>query len=145
MSEEFKIEIISPDKSIYSGNTEEVVLPCFEGQVTVLKNHIPLITFLRPGVIQILNEKDKKFFVEDGTVEFADINLLILVISTRSPFSRGSGGLRIMVSPASSPLATDMYCPRIVPPIDIILFSQILPLFEMTHNSFSEFESSEFM
>ena len=60
MSEEFKIEIISPDKSIYSGNTEEVVLPCFEGQVTVLKNHIPLITFLRPGIIEI--GKDEKFY-----------------------------------------------------------------------------------
>ena len=76
MSEEFKIEIISPDKSIYSGNTEEVVLPCFEGQVTVLKNHIPLITFLRPGIIEI--GKEEKFFAEDGTVEFSDNNLLIL-------------------------------------------------------------------
>ena len=76
MSEEFKIEIISPDKSIYSGNTEEVVLPCFEGQVTVLKNHIPLITFLRPGIIEI--GKDEKFYAEDGTVEFSDNNLLIL-------------------------------------------------------------------
>ena len=76
MSEEFKIEIISPDKSIYSGNTEEVVLPCFEGQVTVLKNHIPLITFLRPGIVEI--GKEEKFFAEDGTVEFSDNNLLIL-------------------------------------------------------------------
>ena len=76
MSEEFKIEIISPDKSIYSGNTGEVVLPCFEGQVTILKNHIPLITFLRPGIIQI--GKDEKFYAEDGTVEFSDNNLLIL-------------------------------------------------------------------
>ena len=76
MSEEFKIEIISPDKSIYSGNAKEVVLPCFEGQVTILKNHIPLITFLRPGIIEI--GKDEKFYAEDGTVEFSDNNLLIL-------------------------------------------------------------------
>ena len=76
MSEEFKIEIISPDKSIYSGDTDQVVLPCFEGQVTVLKNHIPLITFLRPGIIKI--GKDEKFYAEDGTVEFSDNNLLIL-------------------------------------------------------------------
>ena len=82
MSEEFKIEIISPDKSIYSGNTEEVVLPCFEGQVTVLKNHIPLITFLRPGIIEI--GKDEKFFAEDGTVEFSDNNLLILSTTIKS-------------------------------------------------------------
>ena len=76
MSEEFKIEIISPDKRIHSGNTEEVILPCFEGQITVLKNHIPLITFLRPGIIEI--GKDEKFYAEDGTVEFSDNNLLIL-------------------------------------------------------------------
>ena len=82
MSEEFKIEIISPDKSIYSGNTEEVVLPCFEGQVTVLKNHIPLITFLRPGIIEI--GKDEKFYAEDGTVEFSDNNLLILSTTIKS-------------------------------------------------------------
>ena len=78
MSEEFKIDIISPDKRIYSGNTKEVVLPCFEGQVTVLKNHIPLITFLRPGIIEI--GKDEKFYSEDGTVEFSDNNLLILQV-----------------------------------------------------------------
>ena len=76
MSEEFKIEIISPDQSVYSGKTEEAVLPCFEGQVTVLKDHIPLITFLRPGIIEI--EGSEKFYVEDGTVEFSDNNLLIL-------------------------------------------------------------------
>ena len=48
MSQEFKIEIISPDKNIFTGNADEVTIPCFEGQVTVLKDHIPLITFLRP-------------------------------------------------------------------------------------------------
>tara|TARA_B100001057_G_scaffold85495_1_gene81311 strand:- start:65 stop:445 length:381 start_codon:yes stop_codon:yes gene_type:complete len=76
MSQEFKIEIISPDENIYSGKTVEAVLPCFEGQVTVLKDHIPLITFLRPGLIEIGN--NLKFYAEDGTVEFSDNNLLIL-------------------------------------------------------------------
>tara|TARA_B100001564_G_scaffold323728_1_gene303973 strand:- start:4 stop:384 length:381 start_codon:yes stop_codon:yes gene_type:complete len=76
MSEEFKIAIISPDKSIYSGETKEAILPCFEGQVTILKDHIPLITFLRPGLIEI--DKNEKFYVEDGTVEFSGNNLLIL-------------------------------------------------------------------
>ena len=66
MSLEYKVEIISPDKTIFSGNSDEVVLPCFEGQVTVLKDHIPLITFLRPGLIQI--GVDNKFYVEEGTV-----------------------------------------------------------------------------
>ena len=78
MSEEFKIEIISPDKNIYSGETNEAILPCFEGQVTILKDHIPLITFLRPGYINIKDRDEKKYFVEEGTVEFAKNNLLIL-------------------------------------------------------------------
>ena len=82
MSEEFKIEIISPDQSVYSGKTKEAVLPCFEGQVTVLKDHIPLITFLRPGIIEI--EESEKFYVEDGTVEFSDNNLLILSATVQS-------------------------------------------------------------
>lgn len=76
MSQEFKVEIISPDKTIYSGKSNEVILPCYEGQVTVLKDHIPLITFLRPGIIEV--GKDEKFYTEDGTVEFVENNLLIL-------------------------------------------------------------------
>jgi len=76
MLQKFKIEIISPDNSIYSGDVEEAILPCYEGQVTILKDHISLITFLRPGLIEI--EKNEKFYVEDGTVEFSDNNLLIL-------------------------------------------------------------------
>ena len=82
MSQEFKIEIISPDKRIFSGNTDEAILPCFEGQVTVLKDHIPLITFLRPGIIEI--GKNEKFYTEDGTVEFSDNNLLILSTTIKS-------------------------------------------------------------
>ena len=82
MPEEYKVEIISPDKSIYSGQTDETVLPCFEGQVTILKNHIPLITFLRPGIIEI--GKDEKFYTEDGTVEFSENNLLILSATVKN-------------------------------------------------------------
>tara|TARA_Y100000766_G_C18527372_1_gene421875 strand:- start:57 stop:437 length:381 start_codon:yes stop_codon:yes gene_type:complete len=76
MSLEFNIEIIRPDKSIFSGKVEQVVLPCFEGQATILKDHIPLITFLRPGLIEV--GQNEKFYVEDGTVEFSNNNLLIL-------------------------------------------------------------------
>ena len=83
MSQEFKVEIISPDKTIYSGESSEAVLPCYEGQVTILKDHIPLITFLRPGLIKIKNQKDKTFFVDEGTVEFVDNNLLILTSTAR--------------------------------------------------------------
>ncbi len=82
MSQEFKIEIISPDKRIFAGSSDEAILPCFEGQVTILKDHIPLITFLRPGIIEI--GKNEKFYTEDGTVEFTDNNLLILSTTIQS-------------------------------------------------------------
>ena len=79
MSENFKIEIISPEKSIIKSSTTEVVIPSYEGEMGILKDHVPLITFLRPGVITISNVADKKkFFVEEGTVEFSNNNLLIL-------------------------------------------------------------------
>tara|TARA_B100000941_G_scaffold30910_1_gene18341 strand:+ start:165 stop:557 length:393 start_codon:yes stop_codon:yes gene_type:complete len=79
MSENFTIEIISPEKSIIKSSTTEVVIPSYEGEMGILKDHVPLITFLRPGVITISNVADKKkFFVEEGTVEFSNNNLLIL-------------------------------------------------------------------
>ena len=78
MSEKFTIEIISPDKSILKMETSEVVIPSFEGEMGILKDHIPLITFLRPGFINIKADNEQKFFVEEGTVEFSKNNLLIL-------------------------------------------------------------------
>ena len=78
MSDKFTVEIISPDKLILNAEANEVTIPSFEGQMGILKDHIPLITFLRPGIISILNEEEKKYFVEEGTVEFSNNNLLIL-------------------------------------------------------------------
>ena len=98
MSQEFKIEIISPDRSVFSGNAAEAVLPCFEGQVTMLKDHIPIITFLRPGVIEI--GKDEKFYVEDGTVEFSDNNLLILSSTIQSLRNITTEQIKTMLSDA---------------------------------------------
>ena len=84
MSENFTIEIISPEKSIIKSSTTEVVIPSYEGEMGILKDHVPLITFLRPGVITIINVADKKkFFVEEGTVEFSNNNLLILTSKAR--------------------------------------------------------------
>ena len=84
MSENFTIEIISPEKSIIKSSTTEVVIPSYEGEMGILKDHVPIITFLRPGVITINNVADKKkFFVEEGTVEFSNNNLLILTSKTR--------------------------------------------------------------
>ena len=74
----FTVEIISPAKSILKIETREVILPSFEGEIGILKDHIPIITFLRPGIIKILSDADQEFFVEDGTVEFVNNNLLIL-------------------------------------------------------------------
>ena len=83
MSDKFTIEIISPDQTILKQETNEVIIPSFEGQMGILNNHIPLITFLRPGIITIKAESEKKFYVEEGTVEFSNNNLLILTSTSR--------------------------------------------------------------
>ena len=85
MSENFTVEIISPDKSILKSEATEVTIPSYEGEMGILKDHIPLITFLRPGMIVIKKDsKEKKFFIEDGTVEFSKNNLLILTSTAKS-------------------------------------------------------------
>ena len=83
MSEKFTVEIISPDQTILKQETNEVIIPSFEGQMGILYNHIPLITFLRPGIITIKTEGEKKYYVEEGTVEFSNNNLLILTSTAR--------------------------------------------------------------
>ena len=84
MSDKFTVEIISPDQIILKQETNEVVIPSFEGQMGILNNHIPLITFLRPGIITIKSDVEKKFYVEEGTVEFSNNNLLILTSTARN-------------------------------------------------------------
>ena len=85
MSENFAVEIISPDKSILKSEAVEVTIPSYEGQMGILKDHIPLITFLRPGLILIKeNRGEKKFFIEDGTVEFSNNSLLILTSTVKN-------------------------------------------------------------
>ena len=83
MSDKFTIEIISPDKSILNSETNEVIIPSYEGHMGILKDHIPLITFLRPGVISIQSQNEKRYFVEEGTVEFSNNNLLILTSTAK--------------------------------------------------------------
>ena len=78
MPDKFTVEIIAPDQSIINSEANEVTIPSYEGQMGILKDHIPLITFLRPGVIIIQGSEEKKFYVEEGTVEFSNNNLLIL-------------------------------------------------------------------
>ena len=79
MSEEFTLEIISPEQTLFNSDVRQVSIPAYEGMMTILKNHISLITFLRPGFIEVkIHGKNEKFYVEDGTVEFFNNNLLIL-------------------------------------------------------------------
>lgn len=85
MSENFAVEIISPDNSILKSEANEVTIPSYEGLMGILKDHIPLITFLRPGLIVVKkNNEEKIFFVEEGTIEFANNNLLILSSSVKN-------------------------------------------------------------
>ena len=82
MYENFSLEIISPDQTLLNSEVKQVTIPAYEGMMTILKNHISLITFLRPGFIEIeINDKTSKFYVEDGTVEFFNNKLLILSAS----------------------------------------------------------------
>ena len=79
MSDLFKFEIITPDQTILNSETNQVTIPAYEGLLTILKDHISLVTFLRPGFIEAyLNNKIEKYYVEEGTVEFSDNKLLIL-------------------------------------------------------------------
>ena len=78
MSETFNIEVISPEKKLLAEKVSSAIIPAFEGEMTILKDHISLITFLRPGIIKITGNKETKFFVEEGTVEFSNNNLVIL-------------------------------------------------------------------
>ena len=85
MSENFFVEIISPNQSILKSEAVEVTIPSYEGQLGILKDHISLITFLRPGLIIIKTENgEKKFFIEEGIVEFKNNNLLILTSTLKS-------------------------------------------------------------
>ena len=85
MSENFNLEIISPNKILISSETKQVIIPAFEGLMTILKDHISLVTFLRPGIIEVeINNEIEKFFVEEGTVEFSKNNLLILSSSVKN-------------------------------------------------------------
>ena len=83
MSEEFKIEIVNPDKSFLSkDDVTEVVVPAFEGEMGILKDHISIISFLKPGVIIVQAKSgEEKYYVEDGIVEFKNNNLSVLTSS----------------------------------------------------------------
>ena len=78
MSDNFNIEIVSPEKKLLTDKVNSATIPSFEGEMTILSNHIPLITFLRPGIVKINGSKEMQYFLEEGTVEFSNNNLTIL-------------------------------------------------------------------
>ena len=83
MSEEFKIEIVNPEKSfLVIEDVSEVVVPAYEGEMGILKDHISIISFLKPGIIKILSKSgNESYYIEDGLVEFKNNNLSILTSS----------------------------------------------------------------
>ena len=83
MSEEFKVEIVNPDSSfLFKEDVTEVVVPAFEGEMGILKDHISIISFLKPGIITIQSKSgEEKYYVEDGIVEFKNDNLSVLTSS----------------------------------------------------------------
>ena len=83
MSEDFKVEIVNPEKSfLVKEDISEVVVPAFEGEMGILKDHISIISFLKPGIIKILSRSgDENYYVEDGIVEFKNNNLSVLTSS----------------------------------------------------------------
>ena len=83
MSEEFKVEIVNPEKSfLLKEDVTEVVIPAFEGEMGILKDHISIISFLKPGLIKIFSKSGQEnYYVEDGIVEFKNNNLSVLTSS----------------------------------------------------------------
>jgi len=82
MEDNFNLEIISPERIIFSDEAKMVTLPSYEGDMSILKNHISIITLLRPGIIKVQNDGNfKEFFVQDGAVEFFNDSLVVLSAS----------------------------------------------------------------
>ena len=83
MSEEFKVEIVNPEKSfLIREDIKEAIVPAFEGEMGILKDHISIISFLKPGIINLISSSgEEKYFVEDGIIEFKNNNLSVLTSS----------------------------------------------------------------
>ena len=83
MEDNFKLEIIRPEKIIFSDNVKMITLPSYEGDLSILKNHISIITILRPGIIKVQKNGGnfEEFSVQDGTVEYFNDSLVVLSAS----------------------------------------------------------------
>ena len=107
MSEKFTVEIITPERLILKSEVSEVSIPSYEGQMGILKDHIPLITFLRPGLIIIQGNEEKKYYVEEGTVEFSNDKLLILTSTARDINELNQSFINNLLSEAEKKLSED--------------------------------------
>ena len=109
MSENFSIEIVNPEKSFLSkDNVSEVVVPAFEGEIGILKDHISIISFLKPGIIKVFSGSEEEiFFVEDGIVEFKDNSLSILTSSIFNIKDSDKNYISNTISEAEKELSND--------------------------------------
>ena len=83
MENNFKLEIISPERIFFSDDVKMVTIPSYEGDMSILKHHISIITFLRPGIIKVQKNDGsfEEFFVQDGTMEYFNVSLVLLSAS----------------------------------------------------------------
>ena len=109
MSENFKVEIVNPEKSFLSKEeVSEVVVPAFEGEIGILKDHIPIISFLKPGIIKVsIGSEVEKYYVEDGIVEFKDNSLSILTSSIFNLKDADKNHISNSISEAENELSKD--------------------------------------
>ena len=109
MSEEFKLVVISPEKSFFSKDTvTEVVIPGYEGEMGILKDHISLISFLKPGIIKVYSkDSEENFYVDDGIVEFKDNSLSILTSSIFNVKDKDKNFIDLSISEAEKELSKE--------------------------------------
>ena len=107
MEQDFNLEIISPEKILLSEKVKSVTIPSFEGEMTILSDHIPLITFLRPGIVTVFSSKETKYFLEEGTVEFSNNTLIILSSTITSLDSLTKEKISKMLEESKNELSQD--------------------------------------
>ena len=109
MSEQFNLEIVSPEKSfLKKDNVTEVVVPAFEGEMGILKDHISIISFLKPGIIKISSgNEENSFYVDDGIVEFKDNTLSILTSNIFDIKNSDKSKIQDMIKEAENDLSSN--------------------------------------
>ena len=109
MSEQFNLEIVSPEKSfLKKDNVTEVVVPAFEGEMGILKDHISIISFLKPGIIKISSgNEENSFYIDDGIVEFKDNTLSILTSNIFDIKNSDKSKIQDMIKEAEKDLSSD--------------------------------------